>query len=282
MRKSSVAILLTLLAAAALAQPPGYRLVWADEFDKPGLPDPARWNYEYGMIRNNEAQFYTYARPENARVENGVLVIEARRENWSEAGKTARYTSASVTTECRQYWRYGRIEVRAKLPTGRGTWPAIWMLGQNFSNKVGKVDWPRCGEIDIMENVGFDPDTIHANIHTEAYNHVKGTNKGNRITVKDPWRDFHVYALDWSPQRIVMSVDGQDYFTFEDEGTGEAVWPFDQPFYLILNLAIGGSWGGQQGVDDAIFPQRFEIDYVRVYQRDERQQTVTPRPARPR
>ncbi len=254
--------LLFLLSAAALAQPPGYRLVWADEFDTPGLPDPVRWNYERGMIRNNEAQFYTVERRENARIEDGVLIIEARREDWSQDGKTARYTSASITTECRQYWRYGRIEVRAKLPTGRGTWPAIWMLGQN----IGKVGWPKCGEIDIMENVGFDPDVIHANIHTDAYNHVKGTNKGDRITIKAPYDDFHVYAVDWSPKRITMSVDGKSYFTYENEGTGEAVWPFDQPFYLILNLAIGGSWGGQKGIDDAIFPQRFEIDYVRVYQ----------------
>lgn len=272
------ALLLGFLAAAALAQPPGYKLVWSDEFDKPGLPDPVRWNYEYGMIRNNEAQFYTFARPENARVENGLLVIEARRENWSEAGRTARYTSASVTTEGRQYWRYGRFEIRARLPTGRGTWPAIWMLGQNIGLKVGRVDWPKCGEIDIMENVGFDPDTIHANIHTELYNHVRGTNRGSKITVKDPWKDFHVYALDWSPEQIVISVDGKPYFTYAKERADEAVWPFDQPFYLILNLAIGGSWGGQQGIDDSIFPQRFEIDYVRVYQRDP---APAGRPARP-
>jgi beta-glucanase (GH16 family) len=128
-----------------------------------------------------------------------------------------------------------------------------------------------------MENVGFDPDVIHANIHTEAYNHVKGTNKGNRITVKAPYEGFHVYAVEWSPKRIVISVDGIPYFTFENEGTGEAVWPFDQPFYLILNLAIGGSWGGQQGIDDTIFPQRFEIDYVRVYQLE-----PAPRSARER
>lgn len=262
-----------LFASVAAAQPPGYRLVWADEFDTPGMPDPVRWNYETGMIRNNEAQFYTEARPENARIENGVLIIEARREPWEQGGKRAAYTSASVTSQCRAYWRYGRIEVRAKIPTGRGTWPAIWLLGQN----IDKAGWPRSGEIDIMENVGFDPDTIHANIHTEAYNHVKGTNKGNQITVPAPYKDFHIYALDWDPRKIVISVDGKPYFTYANEGTGEAVWPFDQPFYLILNLAIGGSWGGQQGIDEAIFPQRFEIDYVRVYQT-----FTSTRPARAR
>ncbi len=257
----AVPLFLILFSASLLpAQPPGYRLVWSDEFDVSGLPDPVRWNYERGMIRNNEAQFYTAARPENARIENGVLVIEARREDWRQGNVAARYTSASVTTQCRQYWRYGRVEVRAKLPAGRGTWPAIWMLGQN----IDTAGWPKCGEIDIMENVGFDPDTIHANIHTDAYNHVKGTNKGNRITVLAPHSDFHVYALEWTPERIVISVDGKPYFTYEKESAEEAVWPFDQPFYLILNLAIGGTWGGQKGIDDSIFPQRFEIDYVRV------------------
>ena len=132
----------------------------------------------------------------------------------------------------------GRIEVRAKLPRGRGVWPAIWMLGVDRE----RVGWPRCGEIDIMEYVGFEPDVIHANIHTGKYNHVRGTGKGSRLSVVAPFDDFH----------------------------GADVWPFDQPHYLILNLAIGGAWGGQRGIDDAIFPQRFEIDYVRVYQHDER------------
>jgi beta-glucanase (GH16 family) len=128
------------------------------------------------------------------------------------------------------------------------------------------VGWPRCGEIDIMENVGYDPDVIHANIHTQAYNHVMKTNKGDKITIPAPHRDFHTYAVDWTPHAMEFSVDGKVYFRYANEKTGAAVWPFDKPHYLILNIAIGGAWGGTKGIDDAIFPQRMEIDWVRVYQ----------------
>ena len=230
-------------------------LVWQDEFDGQGLPDPTRWDYEVGLIRNNERQYYTRDRAANARVENGSLVIEAVRERF----QSADYTSASLTS--RANWTYGRIEVRAKLPKGRGTWPAIWMLGTNIRD----VGWPACGEIDIMEHVGFDPGRIHANIHTTAYNHVKGTNKGSNLIVARPDEEFHVYAAVWTPDKIDFFVDDQRYFTFAKEQGGNAVWPFDKPQYLILNLAIGGTWGGQQGIDDSAFPTRFVIDYVRIY-----------------
>jgi beta-glucanase (GH16 family) len=230
-------------------------LVWQDEFDGQGLPDASRWNYEVGLIRNNERQYYTRARTENARLEGGLLVIEARRESFEGAS----YTSASLTS--RATWTYGRIEVRARLPKGRGTWPAIWTLGAN----IGQVGWPACGEIDIMEHVGFDPGRIHANIHTRAYNHVRRTNKGSNLMVARADEEFHVYEAVWTPSSIEMRVDGRSYFTFTKEAGGDAVWPFDKPQYLILNLAIGGSWGGQQGIDDEAFPARYEIDYVRVY-----------------
>lgn len=259
------------------ASQPGsqWKLVWSDEFKEPGLPDPAKWDYETGFIRNNEQQYYTRERKENARVEEGMLVIEGRKEQWKNpdydpAGKGkgkgrrsrefADYTSASLTTRGKASWTYGRIEVRAKLPSGRGTWPAIWMLGTNR-----QAGWPACGEIDIMENVGFDPLTIHANIHTKAYNHVIGTNKGNKIEVSDPSKDFHVYAIEWFEDHMDFFVDETRYFTFKNEGTGNDTWPFDKPHYLILNAAYGGSWGGQKGVDDSILPQKYFIDYVRVY-----------------
>jgi beta-glucanase (GH16 family) len=188
-----------------------------------------------------------------------MLVIEARKEAYQGYG----YTSASVNTLGRFEPRYGRIEVRAKLPTGVGTWPAIWTLGTN----VAKVGWPACGEIDVMENVGFDPLRIHASIHTTAYNHTIGTQKTASTVVTDPSADFHVYATDWYPDRIETSVDGVPYLTFRNEGTGTATWPFDQPLYLLINLAIGGSWGGQHGIDDTRFPYRYLVDYVRVYER---------------
>lgn len=254
----AVALLLLGLSNVSLAQSQDWQLVWSDEFNTPGLPDAAKWDYEVGFIRNQEKQYYTKARAENARVEEGMLVIESRKEKF----QNAEYTSASLHTANSATWKYGRIEVRAKLPTGKGMWPAIWMLGMNRK----QVGWPKCGEIDIMENVGYDPNVIHANIHTEKYNHVKKSNKGNKITVEKPYADFHVYAIEWFPDRIDFFVDSNKYFSFANEGEGASGWPFDQNFYLILNAAIGGSWGGQQGIDDAIFPQKYFIDYVRVYQ----------------
>jgi beta-glucanase (GH16 family) len=234
----------------------GWTLVFSDEFDVPGAPDPARWNHEIGYIANDERQYYT-SRSENARVEGGLLVIEARRERWTGYD----YTSARLNTRGRAEVLYGKVEVRAKLPTGRGTWPALWMLGAN----VDQVGWPTCGEIDIMENVGFDPRTIVASVHTAAYNHTQGTHKNATITLAAPWADFHVYALEWYPDRVDAFVDGQKYFTFPNEGTGSRTWPFDKPQFLILNLAIGGTWGGQKGIDDSAFPHRYLIDYVRIY-----------------
>jgi beta-glucanase (GH16 family) len=234
----------------------GWTLVFSDEFDTPGPLDPAKWGYEIGYVRNDEKQYYT-SRPENVRAENGSLVIEARHEPYQGFA----YTSASINTRGRFEFLYGRVEVRAKLPTGNGTWPAIWMLGTN----VNQVGWPACGEIDVMENVGFEPLKIYGTIHTAAYNHVLGTAKGSSTTIANPWEDFHVYAAEWYPERIDIFADGQKYFSFRNEGTGVRAWPFDKTQYLLLNLAIGGSWGGQQGIDDGRFPQKYLIDYVRIY-----------------
>lgn len=237
--------------------PSGWTLAWSDEFETPGAPDPATWDYEEGFLRNEESQYYTRGRRENARVEGGALVIEARKERFA----TGEYTSASLVTRGRREITYGRVEVRAKLPRGRGMWPAIWMLGAD----IGTVGWPRCGEIDVMEHVGFEPGRVYGTVHTEAYNHVKGTQRGGQVDVGDLYDTFHVYAVEWRPERIDFSVDGRAYFSFAKEPGGPTVWPFDRPHDLILNVAIGGSWGGQQGVDDSAFPQRMVVDYVRVY-----------------
>ena len=247
---------------AGEARRPGWELVWQDEFEGVGLPDSSKWGYESGFVRNDEKQYYTVARERNARLEDGRLVITARKEDYQEAS----YTSASLHTKGKASWRYGRIEVRARLPRGRGMWPAIWMLGSN----IDEVGWPRSGEIDIMEYVGFDPNTIYANVHTDAFNHVEGTGKGSSIEVGAPCDRYHVYAIEWSSDKIDFFVDDEKYFTFENTGGGIAEWPFDRPFYLILNAAIGGSWGGQEGIDDSIFPQLYYIDYVRVYERENR------------
>ena len=237
--------------------PSRWELVWADEFETPGRPDPSKWTPEEGYLRNGEAQFYTRDRAENARVEDGNLVIEARKDNWN--GKPI--TSASLRTKDKQSFLYGRIEARAKIPTGRGTWPAVWTLGEN----VKTAGWPACGEIDILENVGFDPKRIHANVHCAAYNHMKKNGKGNAITTEAPWQDFHVYAAEWYEDRIEFFFDDTRYFVYRKEDTAGA-WPFAEPHFLILNLAIGGGWGGVKGIDDTLFPHRYEIDYVRYYQ----------------
>ena len=239
---------------------PGWTLVWSDEFDAPGAPDSAKWGYEEGYVRNGELQYYTRERLENARVEGGHLIIEARRDDF----EGHEITSASLTTAGKRHFLYGRIEVRAKVPGGLGTWPAIWMLGTN----IGEVGWPTCGEIDIMEYVGYDANRIYGTVHTEAYNHPMGTQRGSSIEVTAPYDDFHVYAVEWYADRIDFFVDDDNYFSFANEGT-KATWPFDAEHYLLVNFAFGGGWGGAMGVDRDLLPLSYLIDYVRVYERDE-------------
>ena len=251
------------LARAAQAQEAGpWKLVWSDEFSTDGLPDTIRWNYDtrgntYGW-GNNELQWYTVANPRNAAISDGTLKIIARHEETS--GKE--YSSARLTSKDKGDWKYGKMEVRAKVPTGRGTWPAIWMLPT--VNSYG--GWPKSGEIDIMEHVGYDPYIVHSTVHTGAYNHSIGTQVGKPFTLPTATTEFHVYTTEWDENEIRSYVDGELYFSFKNEKTGSEAWPFDQPFHIILNLAIGGGWGGQKGVDNSLFPHTFEVDYVRIYQ----------------
>jgi beta-glucanase (GH16 family) len=236
------------------------KLVWADEFNYRGLPDSTRWSYDSGSggWGNNELQYYTEKRKENARVEKGKLVIEARKEAY----KGSSYTSARLVSKNKGDWKYGRIEVKAKLPRGKGMWPAIWML----PTEKTEADWPHNGEIDIMEFVGYMPDSVFGTVHTGAYNHVQGTQKTKGVARKDLSKAFHVYAIEWTPEEIRFFVDKELYSTFKNEHKSYEEWPFDAPFHLLLNIAVGGNWGGKYGVDNRIFPQRMEIDYVRVYQ----------------
>ncbi len=251
-----------------------YQLVWQDEFDVDGKPDPAKWIYEHGFIRNQEVQYYTDSL-KNARVENGHLILETHKEQIANTAFTSpeaksrkenlefgKYTSASITTNTKAEWAYGKIEVSAKLPKGKGMWPAIWMLGKN----IKEVGWPLSGEIDIMEHVGYSTDTIYGTVHTKAYNHVIGTEKGGSVFIENPYSEFHVYSVEWTPEQIDFLLDGEVYQQFKNEHKTTDEWPFDQPFFLKLNIAVGGSWGGLKGIDDSIFPQRMLIDYVRVYQ----------------
>lgn len=236
------------------------RLVWNDEFDVNGLADSTKWGYDRGGNGwgNKELQFYTAGRSENARVVDGHLIIEARREDM----QNNKYTSARMVTKNKGDWKYGRFEIRARLPRGKGIWPAIWML----PTKSVYGGWPKSGEIDIMEFVGYMPDSVFGSVHTGLYHHTIGTQKTKGIMLKDLGDAFHVYAIEWTETRISFYIDGKKYFQFDNSRSGSGAWPFDQEFHLILNIAVGGNWGGKFGVDDSIFPQTMEIDYVRVYQ----------------
>ncbi|MBP0905403.1 glycerophosphodiester phosphodiesterase family protein [Mariniflexile gromovii] len=260
----------------------GYKLVWSDEFNYKGKPDNTKWAYDYGFISNQEKQYFTDSL-KNARVENGHLIIEAHKEKIANKDygneelkkkswlkyvaeiDTAQYTSARLKTDGLASWKYGRIEVKAKLPKGVGLWPAIWMLGENRK----QVGWPESGEIDIMEHVGFNPDSIFGTIHTKAYNHMIGTERGKKIFIDKPYDTFHVFALEWTPEKMDFILDDVVYNQIENEHKTTAEWPFDQKFHLILNVSVGGMLGGQKGIDDSVFPQKMMIDYVRVFQKKE-------------
>jgi beta-glucanase (GH16 family) len=249
--KKILFILLFILPAVANCQTK--TLIWSDEFNYNGLPDNTKWSYEEGFVRNREPQYYTKERTENARVENGNLVITAVREDFN----GAKYTSASIITRGKFEFTYGRVEVRAKLPEGKNVWPAIWTLGATRG-----IRWPVCGEIDIMEYWGTSPNSVSANVHTGDYNHTKGTGRGGKIAFQDPWKDFHIYALEWYPDRLDFYFDNTLYYTCPKKGEGTGEWPFDAPQYLLINLALTG---GQAGIDDSIFPTKYLVDYVRIY-----------------
>jgi len=256
-----------LMAFHASANGQKWELVWSDEFNnRSGLPDTSKWTFEYGDgcpdvcgWGNNELQYYTRSRLDNARVEKGRLIIEAHQEDYS--GK--KFTSSRLITKQHANWKYGKIEARARMPQGKGTWPAIWMLPRDW--KYG--GWPKSGEIDIMEHVGYAQDSLFGTVHTEAYNHSKGTQKGKTVKTELMSVQFHTYSIEWTPEKIDFFVDGSNYFTYANEHTGSDSWPFDQYFYIILNLAVGGNFGGARGLEKDIWPQRMEVDYIRVYQK---------------
>lgn len=240
-----------------------FELVWSDEFDYSGLPDSTKWTYDTegnsAGWGNNEDQFYTTARIENANVENGNLAITAIREDIE--GK--KFSSARLISKAD--WKYARVEVRAKVPGGRGTWAAIWMMPGGWSFNDG--NWPDVGEIDIMEHVGHESNTIHASAHSKDYQWQIGTQKTGVMNVPEATEKFHKYILDWTEDVMKVYVDDSCYFTYQNEKLGETKWPYDKPYYLILNVAVGGAWGSIKGIDESAFPQTMEIDYVRIYKR---------------
>ncbi len=237
-------------------------LVWSDEFDNSEQLDTAKWNVIIGNgcpsncgFGNNEKQYYNDSTG-NVRIEDGNLIIQTHK-----ADDERNYTSAKLTTKNKGDWHTGYLEIRAKLPEGRGTWPAIWMLPTLDRG----LNWPADGEIDIMEHVGYNQGMVYGTIHTEAYNHRIGTQKSDSIKVEDAHEKFHIYALHWTEEKMEWLLNGIVYNTIEKNNDGAAGWPFHDEFHLILNLAIGGDWGGKYGIDESIFPQTLEIDYVRVY-----------------
>jgi beta-glucanase (GH16 family) len=253
-------------ATEPAALPDGYRLVWSDEFDAAGAPDPAKWSFDTERNlegwHNHELQYYSGPGPWNATVKNGRLVITARKEQRRTAPDWGgqRYTSARLITRGKAEWTYGFFEVRAKLPCGKGTWPAIWMLGAG-----GR--WPDEGELDIMEQIGREPTHVFSTVHTLAGHGGRGV--GGSINIPDACTAFHRYQMHWTADDVSFGVDDFVHFRYPRLDLGREarrVWPFDTPQYLILNLALGGDLGG--AIDDSIFPAAFEIDYVRVYQRD--------------
>ena len=240
-------------------------LVWSDEFDGPAL-DMSKWSFDTSRNKegwyNKELQYYAAGRPENLRIEDGILVIEARKDpeairDLADYGGQ-QYSSAKIHTTGKAAFRHGFIEARAKLPCTGGTWPAIWMLPEGGSN------WPDAGEIDILEHVGSQPNVVHGTLHTGLFNHARGTQRGAQISLPTACSHFHNYQLHWTPDTITVGVDGRAFMRIRnDQPGGHGAWPFDKPFYLILNLAMGGDWAGAP--DDAALPQRFEVDYIRVW-----------------
>ena len=250
-------------SAEIIPIPEGYtRMIFHDEFDVDGMPDPTFWGYEEGYVRGGEMQYYTVARPENAYVKDGLLHIVTLNDNWEDAdGKTHTVTSASVTTKDKVKFTYGRVDIRAKLPICLGSWPALWMM----PNDDVYGYWPNSGEIDIIEHVGFNPYNIYFTAHCAEQNGDNNKYHGS-TSVPDCTTAFHVYSLEWSENRLDWYIDGRRKWTVVKNSNTWRGWPFNKVFYLIMNTAFGGSWGGQKGVDLEALPITFEIDYVRVFQ----------------
>lgn len=243
-----------------------WKVVWSDEFDGTGIPDTDKWTFDIGNWGwgNNELQYYTDGRPENARQENGNLIIEARKNDMGQ-----QWTSARLTTRGKVTFLYGKIEFRAKVPYNKGNWAAGWTLGDSY---VDEISWPYCGEIDILESVGFEVNDetgdgiAHCTVHTPAYyfkinNQISSTKNISNIS-----GEFHTYAVEWTPTEVKGFVDGEEYYLY-DKTANEKEWPFNQPQNIILNLAMGGGWGGAEGMDETMTSQKFLIDYVRVYEK---------------
>lgn len=252
MKKNMNALILFLCLFACSGQENKFSwdLVWSDEFNYNGLPDSTKWGNEVGFIRNNELQYYTKRRIENTKVANGNLMIIARKESYDKAN----YTSASITTDGKKSWTYGKVEARIKLPKGQGLWPAFWMLGQN----IHTLGWPECGEIDIMEHINSE-DIIYGTLHWLNNKQVSAGGK----TVCDVTK-FHNYSIEWDKESIRLLLDGNKYYEVNIKDNVNSTEEFHKPQYIILNMAIGGDWPKSPD-NSTVFPDTMYVDYVRVY-----------------
>ena len=248
------------------------KLVFSDEFDGTGLLDDSKWGYEEGYVRNGEEQYYTVAREENCYMDDGYLHIVCRNDSsvienalyekpWSAGGSNGYRADTIIPITSASVFTYGRVEVRAKLPVCLGSWPAIWMFPQDRS------DWPACGEIDIIEHVGYDPNNIYFTAHSTEYNSNNQPNRyANSATIENP-EDWHIYAFEWHPDRLLWFVDGElEASVIRSRVYSDSNWPYNKDFYLLLNFAFGGGWGGRNGIDVTALPLEYVIDYVRIYQ----------------
>lgn len=247
-------LLLLLTSVLTTAQVKKGKLIWEENFDGKSLNETV-WNFELGDgcpnvcgWGNNERQIYTNS---NHQLKGGKLIITTKKEG-------DKYTSTRITTAGKKEFKYGYMEARAKVPTGKGIWPAFWMLGSN----IKQVGWPLSGEIDILEYIGREPDMVYTTLHTKA-NHGDRANS-KKTSFPDIEEGFHTYGVNWTAEKMEFFVDGKSVYTFIPENKSTEVWPYDQPFYFIINTAVGGNFGGPE-VDDSIFPQEFIIDYVKVY-----------------
>ena len=234
-------------------------LVWSDEFDGSSV-NPENWTFETGASGWGNKELQNYTDGDNSEIVDGNLIITAKKINDSKTAGS--YTSSRMVTLDKHDFLYGRMEIRAKLPSGTGIWPAIWMLGSNIT----EVSWPACGEIDIMEYVGYQPNTVHSTVHTPAGFGADGNGSSSSLPTAE--EEFHNYGIIWTEKHIKFYIDDPENvrFTYAPSIKNEDNWPFDKPQFFILNIAVGGNWGGAQGIDNSIFPQEMEVDYVRVYQ----------------
>ena len=258
--RKTIAVVQAAAAQSAYNAPEGYSLVWNDEFDSGSELNANDWTHEVknaGWVNNELQNYVNHKTPEGAlvtEVKSGTLRITALKEN-------GKIYSGRVYAKVKSGWTYGYIEASIKLPKGKGTWPAFWMMPVNFKS------WPADGEIDIMEEVGYHPDYVSSSLHANAHVHSNNTQITHEMKCQGAEGEFHTYAILWTAKNITTYVDGQVQLSYDNRGLGRDDWPYDDPFYVILNLAWGGSWGGAQGVDESALPCTMEVDYVRVFQK---------------